>query len=102
MPAGSERSLPQPSTLNPQPSTLNPQPPTLNPQPSTLNPQPSTLNPQPSTLNPQNSTLNTQPHTAGELLNRTFVFFFITLKSRVESLSLKYEPASEPLHISAK
>jgi len=33
-------------------------------------------------------------------------FFFITLKPRVEwytkSVSLKYEPASEPLHISVK
>jgi len=33
-----------------------------------------------------------------------FFFFFITLKPRVErykkSMSLKYEPASEPLHIS--
>ena len=32
-----------------------------------------------------------------------FLFFFITLKPRVErytkSMSLKYEPASEPLHI---
>jgi len=35
-----------------------------------------------------------------------FFFFFITLKPRVEgytkSVSLKYEPASEPLHISVK
>ena len=34
------------------------------------------------------------------------VFFFITLKPRVEwytkSMSLRYEPASEPLHISVK
>ena len=35
-----------------------------------------------------------------------FFFFFITLKPRVEwctkSMRLKYEPASEPLHISMK
>jgi len=35
-----------------------------------------------------------------------FFFFFITLKPRVEcytkSMRLKYEPASEPLHISVK
>ena len=35
-----------------------------------------------------------------------FFFFFITLKPRVEgyakSMSLKYEPASEPLHIFVK
>ena len=34
------------------------------------------------------------------------IFFFITLKPRVEyytkSMSLKYEPASEPLHISVE
>ena len=34
------------------------------------------------------------------------IFFFITLKPRVEcytmSMSLKYEPASEPLHISVR
>jgi len=32
------------------------------------------------------------------------LFFFITLKPRViqKSMSLKYEPSSEPLHISAK
>ena len=34
------------------------------------------------------------------------LFFFITLKSRVEwyqkSMSLEYEPALEPLHISVK
>ena len=35
----------------------------------------------------------------------TFFFFFITREPRVvrrKSLSLKYEPSSEPLHISAK
>ena len=37
-------------------------------------------------------------------LRRLFFFFLITLKPRVESrsMSLKYEPASEPLHISVK
>ena len=36
----------------------------------------------------------------------SLLLFFITLKPRVElytkSMSLKYEPASEPLHISVK
>ena len=42
---------------------------------------------------------------AGRVLE-IFFFFFVTLKARVErctkSMSLKFEPASEPLHVSAK
>ena len=45
--------------------------------------------------------LNLLRFEGGDLL-----FFFITLKPRLESytksMSLKYEPASEPLHISVK
>jgi len=40
------------------------------------------------------------------LAHGRYFFFFITLKPRVEwykkSMSLKYEPSSEPLHISVK
>jgi len=49
------------------------------------------------------STLRTRSHDRKK--HRSF-FFFITLKPRVKwytkSMSLKYEPASEPLHISVK
>ena len=42
----------------------------------------------------------------GVLYNLVLLLFFVTLKPRVEGytkcMSLKYEPASEPLHISAK
>ena len=36
------------------------------------------------------------------LLVSTAVFFFITLRPDAKSMSLKYEPASEPLHIYVK
>ena len=51
-------------------------------------------------------THSTPPTTSWCPGNPFFFFFFITLKPRVEeytkSMSLKYEPASKPLHISVK
>ena len=106
------------STLHPAPCTLHPTPCILHPTPYTRHPTPDTPHPTPHTLHPAYPSVRTLHHSPWTLhtlqtpcvpcaaqahLPAHDLFLVISLKPRVEkSVSLQYEPASEPLHISVK
>ena len=92
---------PTPYTLHPARYTLNPAPYTLHPTPYTPHPTPHTLHPTPYTLHPTPYTLHPTPYTGSGLAAQK-AGAQRPLRGKVKSMSLKYEPASEPLHISVR
>jgi len=93
---GTRNRHPKPETRNPNPGTRIPEPETRNPKPSTRNPdhrsripEPGARspNPKPETRNPKPGTRNFKPgesRDGGRTRASFLLFFFITLKPRVE------------------
>ena len=93
---------PSPYTLHPAHHTRHPKPCTLLSAPFTLHPAPYSLHPSPYTRHPTLYTLDPTP----ACLPRPCLLLLYHSSSLdlsdTQSMSLEYEPSSEPLHVSVK